>query len=97
MENKKLDIKVEDGKMVMKTDMDQDGVPSSVLNLHMSEAIQELIAKGVKKEDVKVVDFELSPLGLKLVLDTDRDGEALMDYSISFGEGFDEALGKFKK
>lgn len=95
--NEKLDFSVEEKTVTMKTDFDQDGKESSKLTLFMSEAIQELVDKGVKKEDVKIVDFELSPMGIKLVLDTDRDGEALMSYEVSFGEAFGEALGAISK
>jgi len=97
MENKKVDISVEDKVIVMKTDLDQDGKESSKMKLFMNEAIQEIFAKGVKKEDVKIVDFELSPMGLVLKLDTDKDGQNLLEYSISFGEIFGEALSLVKK
>lgn len=97
MEHKKFEVKIEDKALIMNTDFDQDGKESSKLKLFLSEGIQELFDKGIKKEDVKLVDFEFGPSGIKIVVDTDQDGESLMEYEVSFGESFDEAYNSLKK
>lgn len=97
MEHKKVDVNVEDKKLTISTDLDQDGKESSRATVFLGEAVQEIFDKGVKKEDVKLVDFELSPMGIKLKLDTDKDGESVFEYELSFGEGVDEALQLIRK
>ena len=42
----KLGVKVEDGKLKFGVDSNEDGQNSLSANLHLSEAVQELVARG---------------------------------------------------
>ena len=86
-----------DSKWVGQVDSDNDGVPALKATVYLNEAIQELLKRGVKKEDVKIVDFEFSGLSLKLKLDTDQDGEELMELEVNLPESFDEGQQKLAK
>jgi hypothetical protein len=97
METKSFKIDVNDGKVDISLDPNKDG--ENVLNLSMSlsEAFQEIFSRGVKKEDVKLVDFELDVTKLVLKLDTDRDGEKVIDLKIDLSELVDEIKTAFSK
>jgi len=96
MEHKKIDYKINDGKLEASLDGNQDGEKSLKIVLHLTEAIQELVAKGGKLEGAKVVDFKFELTKLKLKIDTDQDGEELMEIEIDLGESFDELVSKKK-
>jgi len=96
--NGRLNVGIEDNKVVVASDLDRDGKNSISIKLSLKEGYEEIFAKGIKKEDVKLIDFEMGLNGLKLKLDTDQDGEELLELHADIMEIVDEA-GKeiFKK
>lgn len=84
-------------KWIGKVDSDNDGVASVSVELNMNEAVQEAVSRGIKKEDVKIVDFVFTGLEMKLVIDTDQDGEKLIEININSLEAFDEIQKRFQK
>ena len=60
-------------------------------SISMGEAIQEVLQKGEKVAGAKLVDFEMGIAGLKLTLDTDQDGEKLLELEINLAEALDES------
>lgn len=86
----KVETKIENNVANLKIDTNEDGQPVVEINLHMSEALGELIAKGEKVEGAKVADFNFVGTSLVLSVDTDRDGQNLLDIKIDLGEAFDE-------
>lgn len=97
MENKKFDVKFENGNLSFGLDSNQDGQKSISGKLFLNEAIQEVIAKGTAIEGAKVVDFRFELTKMVLIIDTDKDGERLMELEIDLGESIDEATSAFKK
>jgi hypothetical protein len=87
----KFDVDVKDGALHASVDLNEDGEKLLDLKLYLAEGLEELLKKGAKKEDVKVVDFDFSMQGLKLVLDTDQDGEHLLELNLSIAEALDES------
>ena len=90
-----LNYDVKDSALNVGLDTDKDGENSLDLKLHLSEAIQEAIAKGTPVEGAQVVDFRFEVTKLVLKLDTDRDGESLIDLEIDLAEAFAEIQSKF--
>lgn len=92
-ENKKFDVKFENGNLILGLDTNQDGEKLIDISVNMNEAIQEALQRGesVKIEGAKVVAFEFNMASLKLIIDTDQDGEKLLDISINLAEAIDEA------
>jgi len=95
----KSSIKVEGGNIVAGLDTNQDGENSLSLKLSINEAIQEGLAalkKGEKKEvsvDAKKVDIVFEGSTIKLKIDTDGDGESLLELELDMVEVLDEAAG----
>ena len=83
-------MKIEDGKISFEIDTNKDGEAAVAGSLNLTEAIQEAVARGEAVEGVKVVDFKFELTKLKLKLDSDKDGQELMELVIDLGEVFDE-------
>lgn len=83
-------LKIEDGVVKYDLDTNNDGESSAKIQLHLSEAVQEAIAKGQSVEGAKVVEVKFELTKLKVVLDTDKDGEALLELEIDLAEVYDE-------
>ena len=94
---KKFDVKIEDSKVKLQLDTNADGQPVVSLNLHLSEALQEAVARGEAVEGAKVVDFKFELTKLVLKIDTDKDGEELLDLEIDLAEAFDEVSSAVSK
>jgi len=96
-ENKAFDFGVKDGKLEFGIDPNRDGQNVISGKLHLGEALSEAFSRGEKVPGARIVDvkFELTRLVVKL--DTDKDGEPLLELEIDLAEAFDEvqdALGK---
>lgn len=78
-------------------DLDQDGQASIGGKLHLSEGIQELMQKGGAIEGAKVVEFKFEGTKAIVKLDTDRDGEPLLELELDLMESFDEVSGLVAK
>lgn len=96
----KVDVKFEDNKLKVGVDTNEDGQPVVMLQVHASEALQEAISKFKKGEEVepvvvdaKAVTFKFEGGALKLLVDTDKDGEASIDLAVDMGEAIDEIAG----
>lgn len=88
----KFDVKVEENKLKLGLDSDEDGINSVSLNIVLDEAVQEAFKKGVAIEGETVVKFSIQPTGeLSLKLDTDKDGEPSVELSVNIMEGINEA------
>ena len=101
-ENKKLEFKVEGGKISFAADLDQDGKKSIDGFVSLTEAMQEAFKRGesVELEGAKVASFkiELTPQPRVVIeIDTDKDGEKVMKLYVNFAESLDEAKSLLKK
>lgn len=94
----KFDVGFQDNKLRLGLDLNQDGEKLMLLDLNINEAIQEAFKRGesVVLEGAKVVGFEfgmnekMRPT-LKLKIDSDKDGESVMDLMLDLGEAMDES------
>lgn len=99
----KGNVKYKDGKLVAGLDTNEDGENLLTLKLNVNEAIQEALDKLSKGEeskvalDVKKVELEFGVGGMKLKVDTDQDGEHVLEVDLSFSEAIDEVTSAIKK
>lgn len=93
----KIKAEFKDNKFKLGVDTNEDGENSIVMNVNLSEALQEIVARGEKVEGAKLVDFEFGLGGMKLKLDTDIDGEELLELEIKFAEIVEEGTALFIK
>lgn len=93
----KLSVKVEDGQLKFGVDANEDGQNSLTVKLHLSEMVQEMISRGGAVDGAKVVDFKFSGTKLTLKIDTDRDGEPLLELELDLAESFDEVASAVTK
>lgn len=91
----KFNASVEDGKIKLSADMNEDGEMSLDLMMSMSEAIQEAFSRSEAVDGVSLVDFGFEGGKLKVKIDSDKDGEALIELFLDLKEVMDE-LGVFK-
>lgn len=96
MENNvsKLNYEFKDNKFCFGVDGDEDGNKVLVMKLNLGEALQEAVKRGDKVEGARLVDFKFEGPVMKLTLDTDKDGENLMELEVDMMEAFDEIKGK---
>lgn len=88
----KFDVKVEENKLKLGLDSDEDGVNSVTLSIVLDEAVQEILKKGEAVEGETVVKFAIQPTGeLSLKVDTDKDGEPSVELNVNIMEGINEA------
>jgi uncharacterized protein (DUF169 family) len=87
---KLIDWDVSTEKLSAQLDVNTDGEPSVSFEMFFAEALAEALKKGDAVEGVKVADFRFEGSKLKLTLDTDKDGEALLKLVIDLPEVFDE-------
>lgn len=90
----KASCKLKNGKVVIGIDVNEDGENSILISLPMNEAISEAISRGKAIEGVKVTSLQFKGTSLLLVLDTDQDGEPMLEMTIDLGEVFDEVKDK---
>lgn len=89
---KKFPVTFEDSKLVAGYDGNEDGQNSVSLKLNLKEGLSELISKGVAKIDVKTLTLKKDGSKISLYVDTDKDGEAILEGELDVGEALDEAL-----
>lgn len=99
MEHKKFSLNVESGKLSINLDTNQDGEPVFKASVNLSEALQETMMRksSIAIEGAKIVELKLDVTKLKLKIDTDRDGEALLEFELDLAEAFDEVSGAIAK
>ncbi len=97
-ENKKFEVEFADNKLQMSLDTNQDGEKLMKASVYLSEAIQEALQRkdSVAIEGAKVVSFDFNLTKLVVKIDTDKDGEPLMELEIDLAEALDET-GLLKK
>lgn len=99
-----VNIKMDGATFEASLDTDGDGVKSINLKLHLSEAFQEAMEKFKGGEEViDPVKVEVKALELKFVggtmqlsIDTDKDGEKLLELEANLMEAVDEGMKKFR-
>lgn len=87
---KKVNYKVEGGKLLLGLDSNEDGANSIDLELEINEAIQEAFAKGEEVEGAKSVKVAFTGTTLTVEVDSDKDGEALLLLKVNLAEAIDE-------
>ena len=100
----KGNVKFEDGKLIAGLDTNEDGENVLTAKLNLNEGLQEALGrvlKGGEGEkivvDAKKVELEFGIGGLKLLVDTDGDGEKLLELDVSLTEAADEITSAIKK
>ena len=87
----KIDFKIEDNKLKVMGDSNEDGPASLTLELNLTEAVQEAFSKGDAIEGAKVVDVKFTGTQLVVMVDSDKDGEKLLDLTLDLAEALDES------
>lgn len=99
----KANVEFKEGVLVAGVDMNEDGENMISLKVNMKEAMEEAFAKLKKGEsssvvlDVKKVELKFDMSGMKLLVDTNQDGEAAIELEVSLTETVDEVGSIFKK
>ena len=93
--SKKFNVNFEGTKVVAGYDGNSDGENSVSIKLDLGEAFGEVVKKGEAKLEVKAISFKREGAKLKVVIDSDKDGEAVLELEIDSLEALDEA-GTFK-
>lgn len=91
----KLNFEIKDSALHLGVDYNEDGESSIKMKLNMSEAISEAFSRGTAVEGVKLVDFKFELTKMVLKLDSDKDGEEVLEIVIDLGEIADEVKGLF--
>lgn len=86
----KFNFEIQEGKVVIGLDTNEDQENLLDLSLNMGEAIQEAFSRGEAIEGAKVVDFGFEGSKLRIKIDSDKDGEELLNIVIDLGEVVDE-------
>jgi len=89
-EVKKVDVKFEEGQLVVGVDTNKDGDKVLEVKVKLSEALAEVLNKGEKIEGAKVAALDFAGSKLKLKVDTDKDGEHAIELELSLLELLDE-------
>lgn len=95
-----MGVDFKDGAFVAGIDTDKDGKDSVGVKLNLQEAFQEgmsALGKGEEKEvevEVKKLRLKFKDGKVKAVVDTDQDGESLLDVEVDMAESFDEVSQK---
>ena len=90
-------VKIEEGKIIVGLDVNEDGENSLTLKVNINETISEALHKAKKGEETtidltgKKVELKFGIGGMKLVVDTDQDGEPSIELDLSLMEAFEEA------
>ena len=72
-------------------DGDNDGSSSAKISIELKEVYEELMAKGEAKVDA-VISFKRVGGKISVLVDTDKDGEAVVDLELDLIEGLKEAF-----
>lgn len=91
----KVNYEIKDGHLILGGDTNEDGQNSVGLKLSLNEAVEEAFKKGEAVEGVKVAQVKFLGTQLQVLVDTDKDGEQLLELTLDIGEILDEA-GVFK-
>ena len=102
---KNFPIKFENGILEAGLDTNNDGENAVSVKLDTKEGLEEAFARVLKGEstgekitlDGKTIEVEFGVGGVKLKVDTDRDGEPLLVLDISLMESFDEIQSAISK
>lgn len=96
-------VKMEGSTFEAGLDADNDGVKSISVKLHLSEGFQEAMAKfkggeepAPVKVDAKAVELKFEGGKMKVLVDTDKDGEHLLELEANLMEAVDEGMQKFR-
>ena len=87
----KFNMKMEGTSLVGGYDGDSDGKNSISFKLNLQEVYGELLAKGEAKLDVKAISFKMVGSKITAVIDSDKDGQAVLEIDADLLEGLKEA------
>jgi hypothetical protein len=87
----KINYKIEDNKLHLGADTNQDGENAVDVKVHLTEALGEAFNKGEAVDGVQTATVKFMGTKLQVIVDTDQDGEALLDINLDIGEILDEA------
>lgn len=73
-------------------DGNSDGQDSASVKLALGEAYQELLDKGEAKIEVKSLSLKREGGKIVASLDTDKDGEPVLEIMLDLIEGLEEAM-----
>lgn len=88
---------VKDGNLEFGIDSNKDGINVISGKIMLSEAMQEAFSRGTAVEGVKSVSVKFDLTKLKIIVDTDKDGEALLVLEVDLAEAFKEISQKINK
>jgi len=86
----KFSYAVEEGRLKLGLDTNEDGEKALELDLSLNEAIQEAFQKGEAVEGVKSAKVEFTGTTLLVRIDSDKDGEELAVLKLNLAEAIDE-------
>lgn len=86
----KISQKVEDNKLKVAVDSNEDGEASLALQLNISEGIQEAMRTGTAVEGVKPASIKFNGTKMIVVIDSDKDGESSLELTVDLMESVDE-------
>lgn len=91
-EKEVVQVGAKEAKLEFGVDANKDGEQSVKGALHLNEAIQEAFRRkeSIVIENAKIVSFEVRLTKLVLKVDTDRDGEPLLEIEADLPEVIDE-------
>lgn len=95
----KVNYDFKDGNLNVGVDFDEDGEKSLKLEMCLSEALQESIARGesASVETNKIVDVKFELTKMIVIVDSDKDGEKLLKLTVDLPEAFSEVSGSLFK
>lgn len=88
----KFGVSFEDNKLNLSLDPNADGQNVLIAKIHLSEAVQEALQRdeSIQIDGAKVVDFAFQGAKLMLKLDTDQDGQGVLELEIDLMEALNE-------
>lgn len=93
------DVKTEfkDGGVDVSLDSDNNGVEAVGVFGSFQEIYEEILKRGNKIEDYKIVGTRAEGMTVFVDVDTDQDGQPSMVVRINIAEGLNEVLKRFAK
>jgi len=92
MKNQVIEMGMKNGVFILSLDADSDGQPSVRMKLNSKESLSEAFKRQEPILGAKVVSLKFTGTRLKLVLDTDKDGEPMLELEVDLIEMFQEII-----
>lgn len=96
---KKVLVKLEDQTIKVGFDGNEDGEPSTGIELNLKETLEEIVDRAEGEEVVvnSVVKLKFEGTRLEMTIDTDKDGTPIGKVFVDLAESGEEALSLFSK